>query len=113
MFPKERPEFHCPVCAYARLPDPEPDNDLRIECPSCGTQLVYDFKYFWGYQLLCVVAAVLVAFEQRLEGPIFVLGALFYYAVLFFGVSRFILPLLPLYVKVYGPRFTTLQINKK
>src|SRR5947209_1094397 len=111
MFYKYRPTFYCPTCRK-RLPDREPDDDMKVKCPGCGTALEYDVKYFWVYQVICAVGAIFIAYKQRLEGPMLVLAGLFYYVVFSFGGARYLPPVFPLYVKVSTSTFTTLDIDK-
>ena len=107
----EKPQFICPVCGN-RLPTIESTVDLHLDCRACGAELVLDFKYFWFFRLLCALGAVLLAYYQKLEGPIFVVVALIYNLILFFVGARTILPFFPQEIRVFSPPFTTLRINK-
>jgi hypothetical protein len=85
---------------------------MKVKCRGCGTALEYDVKYFWVYQIICAVGAILIVYKQRLGGPMFVLAGLLYYAVFFFGGAGYLPPVFPLYVKVSASSFTTLDIEK-
>ena len=112
MFYKEPPRFNCPVCTE-RLPPAKPARDRRLRCPVCGAELIFDFKYFWGYRLICALASIFIAQSQKLEGPIFVAAALIYFMVFFIVGARYLLPLFPFYIRIFTPPFITLGINNK
>jgi hypothetical protein len=111
VFSNDHLAFYCPVCTKG-LPDREPDDGMKVNCPACGTALEYDVKYFWIYQIICAAGAILIAYKQKLAGPMFVLAGLLYYAVFFFGGARYLPPVFPLCVKASDSRFTTLGIDK-
>lgn len=110
MFNLKRPTFFCPVCGH-ELASISPDAERHLECRNCCAELVLDFKYFWLYRLLCILGAILIAYYQKLQGPIFVFGAVIYNLVLFFVGSRFLLPLFPIEIKIETPTFTRIDIE--
>jgi hypothetical protein len=111
VFYKQRPHFHCPVCRN-ELPPLEPGDDRHVKCGVCGTSLVYDFKYFWFYRLIGALVAIIVAYLQKLQGPFFVVAALFYFFFFCITGAKYLLPLFPIYVKVAQSQYTILHIDK-
>jgi uncharacterized membrane protein len=60
---------------------------------------------------MCALLAGIAAYLQKLQGPMLVAAALVYYAFLFFGGAKYILPMFGLRVKVAQSDYTTLNIN--
>src|SRR6266496_2512192 len=112
MFYKQRPGFDCLVCGK-ELPIREPTSDRHLECSACGAELVYDFRYFWFYKLICILAAVFLAYLQKSEGFVVLFFDVAYFLLFYLLIGpRYVLPLLPFQVRVFSTSFTALGISK-
>jgi hypothetical protein len=81
-----------------------------VRCPGCGTELVIKFKYYSVLVLASLLGSLLLAHFQRLEGPIFVGGALLYAAGFLLVGLFLVVRVFPLTVEVDKHSATQLRL---
>jgi predicted RNA-binding Zn-ribbon protein involved in translation (DUF1610 family) len=83
---------------------PECQSPLKLEegavpyplfCPECGRDLVLRCKHLKWLILFSEACGFLVAYVQKLEGPVFLAASLTYGFLFILALRRFVMPLLP------------------
>lgn len=96
----------CPVC-FNHSVALDLSSGRHVRCPECGAELVLKFRYYTVYVLISVLGALLLAHFQRLDGPLFVGGALLYFVVLLTVGFFIVVRLFPLKVELNDQHGTT------
>jgi len=99
----------CPAChAGLGLPDAV---GSPIVCRECGKELVVKYKYYRLCLVIAYALGFLVAYIQKLEGPILFGAVVIYGLVIFLGLGYLVLPLLPHELKVASSHVQGLGIQ--
>ena len=85
---------HCPACR-SPLKLEEGVVQEPIVCPECGSGLVIRPKHFLQLVWILDACALVIAYLQKLEGPVFVCAFLAYALVFMFALRQFVVPFLP------------------
>ena len=82
-----------------------------IVCRECGKELVIKYKYYRLCLVIAYALGFLVAYIQKLEGPILFGAVVIYGLVIFLGLGYLVLPLLPHELKVASSHVQGLGIQ--
>jgi predicted RNA-binding Zn-ribbon protein involved in translation (DUF1610 family) len=100
----------CPVC-QAGLGLTEEEVTFPVACPNCGTQLMVRPKYYRLYVVVSCALGFLVAYIQKLEGPLLFGASLLYTLAILLGLGYWVLPFLPQELKVVSTHVQGLGIK--